>query len=88
MSISQFDQEVFNKMYKNKAIFKKDNNNIEQVISEFKDNNDFYIQHECKEIKPNKVIVIYDKDIFIVEGNSTIKKPKNNIILPNDLNIY
>ena len=84
MSISQFDQEVFNKMYKNKAIFKKDNNNIEQVISEFKDNNDFYIQHECKELKTNKVIVICDKEVFIVEDNSTIKKQKNNIIQTND----
>ena len=84
MSVSQFEQEVFNKMYKNETIFKEDNDIIEQIISEYKDNSDFYIQHECKEIKTNKVILIYNKDVFIVEDNSTIKKQKNSIIQTND----
>ena len=84
MSVSQFEQEVFNKMYKNETIFKEDNDIIEQIIAEYKDNSDFYIQHKCKELKTNKVIVICDKEVFIVEDNSTIKKQKNNIIQTND----
>ena len=84
MNISQFEEELFNKMYKSKTVFKEDNVNIEQIILEFKDNNDFFIQHECEKLKTNKVIIIYEEDVLIVEGSSIIKKLKNNIIQSND----
>jgi hypothetical protein len=84
MNISQFEEELFNKMYKSKTVFKEDNVNIEQIILEFKDNNDFFIQHECEKLKTNKVIIIYEEDVLIVEGSSIIKKQKNNIIQSND----
>ena len=84
MNISQFEEELFNKMYKSKTVFKEDNVNIEQIILEFKDNNDFFIQHECEKLKTNKVIMIYEEDVLIVEGSSIIKKQKNNIIQSND----